>query len=228
MKKFVCLSTIFIFSSLTQAETFNFKNYSDCVGLQKNTKTLFGINDLSENLRFNKGSNNYYALPIFDEDENYCILINEDKKKIIDQYPSMWNDSCLGEWDEKALYPTWIITNNGGKQDKISILISDDLKNRRKLPQQEMKEILERFKCIYTPYRKEDIVEINNVAFYLGKLGYDNEAIDLLNSVLKLDSNRPVAYLNLYESYKRLGIEKKAKINLIRYRNLKDNKVLNK
>lgn len=224
MKKIIYLSMLFISLNTAKAEPLDLTHYSDCVGLEKNTQTLFNIKTLPKNLIFNRNGNEYLALPIFDDDQNYCILINEDKKKIIDVYPSMWKDSCLGEWDHRKIQPTWIATNNGGNQDTFSILISENLKVIKKLSKPEMKETLNRFKCIYMPYQKKDIVEINNVAFYLGRLGYGLESIELLNEVLKLDPNRVAAYFNLYESYKRLGIYDKSELNLIKYRHIKSTK----
>lgn len=55
-------------------------------------------------------------------------------------------------------------------------------------------------------YYYEDNIELsNNLAFYFGQYGYNNEAIELLNSVIRSQPDRAVAYLNIADSYQALG-----------------------
>ena len=60
-------------------------------------------------------------------------------------------------------------------------------------------------------YYYEDNIELsNNLAFYFGKYGYHNEAIELLGSVISSHPERTVAYLNIADSYQALGDKAKA------------------
>lgn len=47
----------------------------------------------------------------------------------------------------------------------------------------------------------ENVVEYNNLAYYLLEYGLVNESINLLNSVIKAFPNRKVAYINLGDAY---------------------------
>jgi len=56
----------------------------------------------------------------------------------------------------------------------------------------------------------KNVVKLNNIAYYLQKANANEEAIYLLEKILKKFPKRTVAYYNLADAYWELGEKKKA------------------
>ena len=60
------------------------------------------------------------------------------------------------------------------------------------------------------PFTPKNLTTYNNIAYYLQKAGANEEAVYLLEKIIKKFPNRTVAYYNLGDSYWELGEKKKA------------------
>ncbi len=149
-----------------------------------------------------------------------CTTVDQNRKIIL----GVSNGSstyCGGNWNKTLNHPTWKIwgdDSNAGQQEFIpSFMLKSDINSKQKKLDNEIDSIYSNLKCMYQPYAKADIEEINNTAFFLGQLGQPKKAIELLSEVIKLDPNRAVAYFNIADSYMSLGQKDSAIQNYKKY-----------
>src|SRR5699024_9698791 len=68
------------------------------------------------------------------------------------------------------------------------------------------------------PIRKINLEQYNNIAYYFEKLSYYDQASQLLEQIIRINSNRIVAYLNLADTYWGLGDKEKSKLFYQQYK----------
>ncbi|SPL71880.1 tetratricopeptide repeat protein [Acinetobacter stercoris] len=152
---------------------------------------------------------------------------------IIDVIPTMVSGLCGGQWKPNSSTPIWNHDVGGGRAGVDSIIFPpvECIKGYTKedASKENIKEIVDNFKCVYTPYNKQDIRDINDFAFYLYKLGAFKPPLEILQDVIKLDPKRTVAYLNIADVYLALGnVQQAKKYYSVYYENMKRDGLLNK
>lgn len=72
-----------------------------------------------------------------------------------------------------------------------------------------------RYMSMYENYNvyPKSITETNNLAYFLSEVGYNKEAVYLLENIIKFDRDRIVAYINLGDAYWELNEKKSAIIS---------------
>lgn len=230
MKIFLFLilsSTIFAVS----AEP-NILNYRNCSSINlKNADLTLALEDIPTEYSYSNKNYNFMTLPISSTDEKYCLIINNKNKVIIDAIPTMLQGMCGGKWDKKNEKPIWIADIGGGRGslNYFNYYTADKLKKLKNSNSYEIKEIIESINCQLPTYTKIDVPELNDSAFYLYQLGFYKESLNILNHVIKLDSNRTVAYLNLADTYLALKNENQARKKYsIYYKKMEKSGLLNK
>jgi len=68
----------------------------------------------------------------------------------------------------------------------------------------------------------EDIVYLNNIAYYFYQHKFYNEAIYLLEKIVSYKTKRAVAHLNLADAYWAMGLKMKAKTHYVTYKRLQE------
>lgn len=219
MRKTLNVIMIFCASAcqFDNAESHDYKKYRNCSGEEDlflsemsnpkkiETSTVFNKNDYHfETILYNykvKLGNKWIS-------DSSCITVDQNRKVILDISKGS-STYCGGDWDKTLNHPAWKIwgdDSNEGQQEFIpSFILKRYIALKQKQPDSEIDRVYFNFKCMYQPYVKDDIEEINNTAFYFSQLGQLKKAIELLNEVVKLDHNRAVAYLNIADSYLALG-----------------------
>lgn len=162
---------------------------------------------------------NFFSSPFSHGDEKYCLIINNKNKVIVDAIPTMVRDMCAGEWDKTKNTPVWMADIAGGRGaiDYFDYSTDQKLKKLKKLDKLGIQEVIESINCQFSTYTKDDVQELNDSAFYLYQLGYYSESLKILTYVIKLDSNRTVAYLNIADNYLALKNTDQAKKNYVIY-----------
>jgi hypothetical protein len=109
--------------------------------------------------------------------------------------------------------------------------IYEKLKNNKKINYYDIFDDCNLEDNIYSKYFYDNNIELsNNISYYFQKAGYYNEAILLLEKIIKKFPNRTVAYLNLADAYNGINNKERAKENYEKYVNLmkqdkKENKI---
>lgn len=197
-----------------------FLHYKNCSPISlDNVKPSMTREEIPSEYLYSNKTYNFMALPITNEDERYCLIINNKNKVIVDAIPTALRGMCGGIWNQKSVNPVWITDVAGGRGsvNNFNYNLALDLKKLNKLDKSEINKILEKINCQLFNYTKDDVLEINDVAFYLYQLGYYKDALRILDHVIELDPNRTVAYLNRADTYMALKNKVKAKKDYLTY-----------
>jgi tetratricopeptide (TPR) repeat protein len=220
MKKiiFIVLSS----SCFTAHADYNLQDYKNCSFLALDqAKSSLSVDKVPEDYLYKTQKYSFASLPITKNDENYCLIINDKKKVIVDAMPKMFSNICGGKWDKNENKPVWIddIAGGRGLVTYFQYDISDIFKNIDKKNSSEIAQQIATIDCQHSSYTIDDVVELNDTAFYLYRLGYDKASLNLLKKVIQLDPNRIVAYLNLADVYLALKNQSQARAHYLIYAN---------
>ena len=199
--------TLFILLSSTIFSvhaTPDFLSYKNCSPLNLSDANFsLSSKDVFPEYSYITKNYNFLTLPISDQDQRYCLIINNKNKVIVDAIPTMLSGMCAGKWDKQKDLPIWEADVGGGRGTVVymNYSTSQNLKKLKKSEKLEIDEIIKSINCQLPVYSKNDVQELNDSAFYLYKLGYYNESLSILNHVVKLDPSRAVAYLNIADIY---------------------------
>ncbi|EOR05542.1 hypothetical protein F896_02963 [Acinetobacter genomosp. 15BJ] len=196
------------------------QHYKNCTGsplkaLQADSTLFFLTIDAYKNNQYN-----YAAILDASETEmTQCLIVDKNREVILDTIPSMISNSCGGQWDKHSHTPVWMADIGGGKDgvNYFYYLASEQLKQLNKRDVSEIKQMIAGIDCQLSTYRKQDAAELNDSAFFLYQLGYDDASLKFLNHVIKLDPNRTVAYLNRADAYLALKNIGQARKNYMMY-----------
>lgn len=200
----------------------NFLHYKNCSPINlDNVKPTMTREDIPSEYLYSNKTYNFITLPITKDDERYCLIINNKNKVIIDAIPTALQGMCGGIWNQKSVNPIWVTDVAGGRGsvNNFNYNLAIELKKLNKSNKSEIDQIIENINCQLLTYTKSDILEINDVAFYLYQLGYYKDSLNILDHVIKLDPNRTVAYLNRADTYIALKNKVKAKKDYSNYYN---------
>lgn len=178
------------------------KKYKNCTGI-KFSKKLFNHNFIEYDSYQKNGYHYSIVMGGLNDNVDICLIINNNRKVIVDIVPAIVKGSCNGQWDQSSNKPVWMNDIGGGKDgvENIYYLPDDQLKRLNYKHTDKILEIIDHIYCQLPFYRKEDVRELNDAAYFLARLGYRKEAIFLINKVIVLDPERVVAYLNLGDIY---------------------------
>ncbi|OEY92170.1 hypothetical protein BJD20_08910 [Acinetobacter proteolyticus] len=208
-----------LMSSASYADL-DIKHYKNCTGspleaLQADRTLFFLTIDAYKNNQYN-----YAAILDASETEmTQCLIVDQNRKVILDTIPSLISNSCSGQWDKQSHTPVWMADIGGGKDgvNYFHYLASEQLKQLNKRDATEIEQIIESIDCQLPTYQKQDVAELNDAAFLLYKLEYYAESLKVLNQVVQLDPNRTVAYLNRADTYLALKNKAQARKNYMMY-----------
>ncbi|NUG82697.1 tetratricopeptide repeat protein, partial [Acinetobacter bereziniae] len=126
-----------------------------------------------------------------------------------------------GMWDKKEKTPVWVddIAGGRGLVTYFHYNISNNLKNLNKNNISKIEQQITTLQCQLPFYNIDDVVELNDAAFYLNQLGHPKVSLEILKKVIQLDPNRTVAYLNLADAYLALKNKNQARSNYLIYAN---------
>lgn len=196
------------------------QHYKNCTGsqlkaLQANSTLFFLTIDAYKNNQYNYAA----ILDVSETEMTQCFIVDQNRNVILDTIPSMISNSCSGQWDKQSHTPVWMADIGGGKDgvNYFHYLASEQLKQLNKRDVSEIQQIVGSIDCQLSTYRKQDAAELNDSAFFLYQLGYDDASLRLLNHVIKLDPNRTVAYLNRADAYLALKNIGQARKNYMMY-----------
>jgi tetratricopeptide (TPR) repeat protein len=220
MKKF-----LLIFLSITcytaHAE-FNLSNYKNCSPIDiDDTKLDLSINTIPKENLYSTKKYRFISLPVANDSGNYCLIINDQNKVIVDAIPKMIENMCGGRWDKKKSEPVWIDDIAGGRGSVIYFYYNTThaLKNINRKDLSAIQGFITTIHCQLSTYTYGDVIELNDTAFYLYQLGYHEASLEILKKVIQLDPNRTVAYLNMADVYLALNNHRQAKQNYLIYAN---------
>ncbi|WP_287912164.1 tetratricopeptide repeat protein [Acinetobacter sp.] len=201
---------------------YNLLDYTNCSALDlKHAQIGLSLKDISEDYIYRTQKYSFLSVPIAKGNENYCLIINDKNKVIVDAIPKMISNLCGGMWDKQEHTPVWI-DDTAGSRGLVTYFhynSSDVLKNINKNNKSEIKQQIAMLQCQLSFYTIDDVIELNDTAFYLYQLGYHQASLKILKKVIKLDPNRTVAYLNTADVYVALNNQRLAKQNYLIYAN---------
>lgn len=219
--KFFLIFLVFLGCRSSYAEL-NLKNYKNCTGIPIEKNFKFNSNFTV----FDSYKRNEYDYSIIIDKTNKksteCLVINNNRKVIVDIIPSLVSRHCGGQWIQNKNIPVWASDIGGGKDgvEYISYSTDENLKRLNNEDYEEIQQIIDSINCQINLYTKKDIRELNDTAFFLYKMGRLNESLSILNKVIDLDPKRTVAYLNLGDVYMSLKKEELARKNYLIYSEL--------
>lgn len=199
------------------AKSYDYKKFKNCSGADEVTiSEMSNPKNIETSMVFNKSGYRfetimYHYKVILGKNlvtDSFCTTVDQNRKIILAVSKGS-STYCGGDWDQALNHPAWKIwgdDSNDGRQELIpSFILEKIIDSTQKQTGSEIDSFYLNFKCMYQPYNKADIEEVNNTAFYLSQLGQPKKAIELLNEVIKLDPNRAVAYFNIADSYMGIG-----------------------
>ena len=198
----------------------NISTYKNCTGIPLKALNIKPDSNFSISDSYTKYGYDYSTiLDISNKESVECLIVNNNRKVILDIVPSMVNDSCSGQWDPNSKSPIWMSDIGGGKDgvNYLNYLSSDRLRKLNHKDTVDLNEIIENINCQMSTYTKFDAKELNDSAYFLYKLNRLSDSLKILNKVIELDPNRTVAYLNLADVHLGLKNEVQARKNYLIY-----------
>lgn len=200
----------------------SFLGYTNCSALDLNhAQVSLSLKDIPKDYIYRTQYYSFLSLPIAKGNENYCLIINDKNQVIVDAIPKMLSNTCGGMWDKKESTPVWVddIAGGRGLVTYFHYNISNSLKNLNKNNISKIEQQITTLQCQLSSYNIDDVVELNDAAFYLNQLGHPKVSLEILKKVIQLDPNRTVAYLNLADAYLALKNQSQAQSNYLIYAN---------
>jgi tetratricopeptide (TPR) repeat protein len=199
------------------AESHDYRKFKNCSGADEVTiSEMDNPKNIETTIVFNKNDYRFETIVYHYKvrlgknlvTDSTCTTVDQNRKIILAVSKGS-STYCGGDWDQALNHPAWKVwgdDSNDGRQEFIpSFILEKVIASTQKQTVSEIDSFYSNFNCMYQPYNKADIEEVNNTAFYLSQLGQPQKAIELLNEVIKLDPNRAVAYFNIADSYIGIG-----------------------
>lgn len=213
---FYCLLLI----GCTSHAGLNVSNYKNCTGIPLKALNIKNDSNFSILDSYKKYGYDYSTiLDSSNKNSVECLIVNNNRKIILDVVPSMVSDSCNGQWKQNSKSPIWMSDIGGGKDgvNYFNYLSSDRLRKLDHKDTVDLNQIIENINCQMNTYTKFDAKELNDSAYFLYKFDRLSDSLKILNKVIELDPNRTVAYLNLADVHLGLKNEVQARKNYLIY-----------